>query len=325
MAQSNSPGGIKISMESPSGKGSRPYFVPRQYLPRIREEVLEEEKPQKVVGKLKDFEWQSASINKQTESLLITTGEANDAPQTQWRSETQYVRFQNDTLEWIVTPMTTPKDILAIQKEFHKIGASFSMTHTKYDPLNHHLLDMGIRIDRANEKNMFSRSTSIEHFAPKYFLPVIVSFGKMNIKNHYTSFGGKISCSPLYEVALADQKNTEEWYNANRQKYLNIELREKRNGIDYESSQYRAETLKYFWETGTKNQIYFTPSGLLRLESDYSWAECMIDEKVVKADEIEKLKWNDLVLIMTYNFGKSEPRNTPQKLVSVYTKNFIKP
>jgi hypothetical protein len=43
MAQSNSPGGIKISMESPSGKGSRPYFVPRQYLPRIREEVLEEE------------------------------------------------------------------------------------------------------------------------------------------------------------------------------------------------------------------------------------------------------------------------------------------
>jgi hypothetical protein len=51
----------------------------------------------------------------------------------------------------------------------------------------------------------------------------------------------------------------------------------------------------------------------------------MVNEKVVKADEIEKLKWSDLALILTYHFSESEPRNTPQKLVSIYTKNFVKP
>ena len=99
---------------------------------------------------LKDVVFQETSLNKKTKITKATL----PPPVDKLVSQTKYVLFKEGYIEWILTPMIKRSDFVAIQKEFHKINYVFSVTHIEYDPLSHHLLDAGLRIDRNEKGNL---------------------------------------------------------------------------------------------------------------------------------------------------------------------------
>ncbi|MEI7586503.1 hypothetical protein [Runella sp.] len=265
---------------------------------------------------LKDVVFQETSLNKKTKITKATL----PPPVDKLVSQTKYVLFKEGYIEWILTPMIKRSDFVAIQKEFHKINYVFSVTHIEYDPLSHHLLDAGLRIDR-NEKG---KSLTHEHFYPKFKIPVTGIYGTIDIKTGYATIGGQLSKSPLYQVALDDQKIADDWVGENREKYLEFELNEHRNKNTVHSLNFSLDNLNYLSQTGVKNRVYFDKNRKLRFEEFPGRTELVIDGKTNQLSNAEKLSFGDITCVNFHDFYPPSDTIRHYSVIAIYTKKFKK-
>ncbi len=265
---------------------------------------------------LKDAVFQETPLSKKTKITNVTLL----TPVDNLVSQTKYVIFNEGNIEWILTPMIKPADFVAIQKEFHKINYVFSVTHIEYDPLSHHLLDAGLRIDR-NEKG---KSLAHDHFYPKYKIPVTGIYGTIDIKTGYATIGGRLSKSPLYQVALDDQKTADDWVGENREKYLEFELNEHRNTNTVHSLNYSLDNLNYISQTGVKNRFYFDKNRKLCFEEFTGRTELVIDGKTNQLSNAKKLSFSDISCINFHDFYPPSDTIRHYSVIAIYTKKFKK-
>lgn len=301
---------------------TKPYQaeVAAKIVEKVPELKLVLEKPTDPLPLLNDYVFETP-VTKVAQEAISTTTIFQDT----LISETKYVIYRDKKLYWIITPKSTLKDLADIQREFKKAGCIFLVKQVKFDPLGYFLLDIGIKSASPVEKGLCQTTGSMETGKP------ISSFGGMiEIGGGFCSLGAYSSEDELKQIALEDEKEVEDWFNAHRYEYLKLEYQEKRkgtgNGKKVSFSEFKTDGLQYLFQTGARNQIYFETNGQLQIENFYRDADFVIDNKTVTLEQIQNLNVKDLSAVLCYGWYDDSKYQIVRRSFAVFTTNSpIKP
>ncbi|NBB21023.1 hypothetical protein GVN20_16775 [Runella sp. CRIBMP] len=259
-------------------------------------------------------------------------------------SQTKYVIYKDNKLHWVVTPTMTFEDFLAIHEEFEKVGATFYVKKTDYDPISHYL--SGIHLKTSFLKDGEDCYTNVSGAKQEPITAfggwVAIEGGRAEINK--TSFDHQFS-----SVVSADKEKVDKWLASHSREYRKAELEAESRKIELElrnyESQWRGSTnkfyssplktpngiakfspnaLQYLCQMGARNRIYFEERQL-RIENLYKSSEFFINNQPSTYQEAEKLIIDEIRYVVSYAFYTDSTRKSAHRTMIIFTKESNKP
>jgi hypothetical protein len=259
-------------------------------------------------------------------------------------SNTKYVVYKNNKLYWVVTPSMGFDEFLAIHNEFEKVGATFYVKQTKYDPLQHYLLGLTLKTSFLKEGEDCYTEIHGTGVAP------ISAFGGwVAIEGGKSEIDRNAFDSEFDSVVMEDKKKVEKWITSHLVEYYKAELEAKSLNAEIESKKYEAQwkgvtakfyssalktpnglatfrpdALQYLCEMGARNRVYFEEKQL-RIENVYKTSQFIINNQPSTLQQVEKLMIDDIGYLVSYALYTDSTRKSAQRTLYIFTKDSAKP
>ena len=137
-----------------------------------------------------------------------------------------------------------------------------------------------------------------------------------------------------------DKKEIEKWINDHAAEYNKAKKEEKNREEDallkdirsnfYKNplkaangfTKFGQEALRYIYQTGARNRIYFVEEGALRVENLYTTSHFFIDNQPSTLQQAEQLKFDNIRTIACSVVYTDSTRQSAQRTIAIITHNY---
>jgi hypothetical protein len=329
--------GVFIGMLWLCAAFTKPYRVKvaAKIVEKVPELKMVFERPTASLPSIKDLVFKEPVAREKQEVIPITS-----IPQDTFVSQTKYVIYKDNKLHWVVTPTMDFEEFLAIHEEFEKVGATFFVKQTKYDPLHHHLLGMNLKTSFLKDgEDCYTEISGVRQE------PIAAFGGWVAIEGGTAEISKTSFDSQFGAVVAEDKEKVDKWVTAHWSEYRQLKQEEERLVIQVGNNQgqevrkrfysnplktpngiteFYPDALQYLCQMGARNRIYFEERQL-RIENLYKSSDFILNNQPTTLQQVEKLTIDEIRYVVSYALYTDSTRQSAHRSLYIFTKDSIKP